>query len=469
MPNLKFDLNSLVDSLKGLFTKAESPIQNSAQASLVQEHGYTKFEKSFIAFGLFLFLLGGYLFLFQAEHLGVAFGLLVESKQAPLGRLEFGQNSVKRKPLSAQNFVTLNSQQKVYDRDTILTDDGAQAIFSLNDGGVLNLGPNTLVELIAKDPNPLDGTAPQLVLNVKKGEVTGEGVNNLTLLKDGKKTELAKPKAGALLSKIAEKPKAALQSDCKIKTELLGIGKLSLTAVCDSETSSTAKVTVLDLTNREMMSNQLLPIKVNFAVPGNYTVKFDNLLAPDQTVVVPAEWEGLSFTNQTLNCDGKLNWKYNDPQGQEPNQFILDSPALPATKDTIIQGTSASAVELLSSFPTQVRVKSVPNDSGFLYVSPMLKLTRAPDCNVLVYPANGAELKSANGVRTVFTWKQKPSQPEVRFELSGTPDFAKILITQKTKQNYARVAINHPGTYYWRVTDTKTKEHSLVSHFQKVR
>ena len=131
----------------------------------------SRLEWIFILLGATVSVASAISFFYGAEKLGVWFGLLTESEQRPLGKLEYSISNTQRKTKSSPSFFIIGNQQKVFDRDTILTQESSEAVLSLSDGGSIDVGPDSLVELIFRDTGAMGGSQ-ELVLNVKKGSVS---------------------------------------------------------------------------------------------------------------------------------------------------------------------------------------------------------------------------------------------------------------------------------------------------------
>jgi hypothetical protein len=371
----------------------------------------------------------------------------------------------------------LNYQQKVFDRDTVMTDDSAEAVLSFADGGVINLGPSTLVELVSRETNPLDsGAASELILNVQKGEVSGiSGTKKLRVQKDGKMIDLPKPKDGSLLAKVLEQDKSAMKTECQVKADLSnpeayrftkdGGLELTLLSQCEEEPESRSHVKIFDSRHQVLVSHQTLPARIKFPSPGLYTLMLEESLAPGTPLTIPAEWPGISFLDTKPSCGGIIRWKLDAANGNPSVRFLIESAKLPHPEP--FEKPSATLTDWIATYPAQLRIRTAPNVHGFSWTSPLLEIKRAPACNELVYPKNQARLGHAMvSTPVVFTWKQKPEQDEVRYELSDSADFKKILNTQMTRHNYARVPITRPGIYFWRVVDVKSGEQSEVFQFK---
>ena len=440
-------------------------------------------EWIFVSVSLFLSCLAAFLFFFQAERLGMWFGLLVDSEQKPLGKVEYTISSTLRKSLSSQRFFAIDNQQKVFDRDTIMTKESSEAVMSLSDGGSIDVGPDSLVELVFRETNPLDSNSGELILNVKKGTVTGvSGMGKIKVMKDGKVSELQAPPQNSLLAQVEQKQKADLNVHCGAHLSdpdifppkaLAGGGmEVSLDLDCGELFSGVNRLTIEDPSHHSIIENEALqfeagvvkPHLLKVTQPGAYTVKWEKDSEENKSLIIPDSWSGILFETDRPDCEGILHFKFADG---------ISSDRDPAFSAEIIgstrvikpaQGFSLKVDDI--PYPARIRVKSLPDSNGFSWSSPLLALREKRQCNQLTFPKNREQIRQKHGSPVLFTWKQNSEQSQVRFELAEDEHFQTSLKKEVTAHNFMRILLSTKGLYYWRVIDVKTGESSDVFVFR---
>jgi hypothetical protein len=435
-------------------------------------------EWIFLGIGLSLAVGSGLLFFFEAENIGIYLGFLVESKQTTLGKLEYSVADTMRKSANSQNFVALSRQQKVYDHDTIMTTEGGEAVLSLLDGGSIDLGPNSLIELVSRDS--------ELVLEIKKGTVTGlEGVTKIKVKKEGKIIQIAQPKKESMLAEVMTKKKEEMSRHCKMvitdadnpNVNAKGEVEVGMVGSCDGLFNGTMNISVFDPSGKEVLKNQSIVFEsgngkkqiLKLNAPGTYRVKWENSNDPETRFQIAAELPGFSIPSAKIDCGGRLAWTRTVNLKDAPFDHLQIE--VEGVKTQLnVHGSTAVLTGLIQKFPAKLRVKTEARPDELYWVSPFVTIDRLPACNELISPRNKEIVKLNQAISPVLlTWKQQADQKQVKVEVSQDADFKTVLRAEITIHNFSRIKLPKSGKYYWRVTDVTTGDRSDALSFDLVR
>jgi hypothetical protein len=144
---------------------------------------------------LSLALFGGSALLYATGYpiRNIIFGLQDDNGDRPVGKAGSLQGSVRRQLRKGTEFKDLPNQEILYNRDTVVTGPDSGAKLDIEDGSMIELGPNTMVRLMFAESGSLGGISRAPVLEVVQGEVTGTAAAAPILIKSRTGTrEIAK-------------------------------------------------------------------------------------------------------------------------------------------------------------------------------------------------------------------------------------------------------------------------------------
>ncbi len=134
-------------------------------------------ERALTLLGTTLFFGSAYLYLSDTSLRELFWGETYEAGQS-IGRIGAIRGNLKREFAESLAFRPIFRRSSVYNRDTLMTDANSTASVELNDGNVIELGPSTMVKLVAGSRSVFGGVEfPKVQMvsgNVKVRASTGE-------------------------------------------------------------------------------------------------------------------------------------------------------------------------------------------------------------------------------------------------------------------------------------------------------
>ena len=464
----------------------------------------SKFEYVIISFGVFLTVSMLYLFLAKSEQLGVWLGWISDTHKSAVGMLEYPPKGIQRKFQSTVEFLPISNKATIFDHDTLITDKSTEAILSLYDGTVIQIQPDSMIELVFQESGSFLDSAAEFVVKVEKGSVKGQS----TTRKIKVETKVPKSNEGktVVLEKIAPRPVVVAGSKESPKTEApkIEIPKIEIpkkknagelcrfqlgefaiapgavdakrglkfpyTILCEQGAPEVLNLVIKDASQKVVIKKDGVHVKEGVAIelsdyfesPGNYQLFWDEGASAPQVFSISAERAGIKFVKDGIFCDGSIRWTWAnglEPLGASAYEVSLlnEQRSFPAEKAELKIGA------LVQKYPAKFQVKSHSAGKAFVWDSPELTIDHLPVCHELSSPANHAKIKFAgSGINLLFTWKHLEDHPEVRFELSAKPDFSKVLYQKVVSLNFLQVRLSQAGVWYWRVVDLKTNEPSDI-------
>lgn len=143
------------------------------EAAVIRRERWKAWEALLVLFALLLFFAGLYGYVTDIGLRRFLFSLKEDEDLIAIGRVVQVATGSKRQLISDPEFKPLVDQTTLYNRDTIVTGPDAGLHIELNDGGVIDLAPNTMVQLVFETQYGLSGIKRQAGVNVISGEVTG--------------------------------------------------------------------------------------------------------------------------------------------------------------------------------------------------------------------------------------------------------------------------------------------------------
>jgi len=102
------------------------------------------------------------------------FGLETSAGLAEIGRLKMSSGKVRRQRANQAEFENISENAPLYNLDTVVTGSDVRAQIKLDDGGVLDLAPSTMVKLAFSSKFSLSGVTRQANVELVSGSVSGE-------------------------------------------------------------------------------------------------------------------------------------------------------------------------------------------------------------------------------------------------------------------------------------------------------
>ena len=132
------------------------------------------FETFLIALMLLLFLLATALYITNIPILQYVLGWQIDVKQERVGDIGTLSGNGRRESLGDGEFLTLKPSSALYNYDTVVTGPNSSATIKLDNGGKIELGPDTMVRLEFDSRLSLNGISRDANVNIIAGNVSGE-------------------------------------------------------------------------------------------------------------------------------------------------------------------------------------------------------------------------------------------------------------------------------------------------------
>ncbi len=345
------------------------------------------------------------------------------NNEPAIGVISTSANDVRRK--NNGNFVWLpgNKKDQIYNRDSIFTGDGSQAAVQLNDGSLIQIQENSLVNLNLKNG--------QMQLDLRFGQFVGNGSSKIqvktgdeeyTIEGKNAKFEINRSQSGNLGIKVlsgnaeisGRAGKQTLKSD-----ESLEISKKGA-----ERAPTDAKITLL--------------------------TKDDSLMyrAADKQPL-PFAWEGKGLLNQyQIEIAKTEDFKKVLALRTTPEQKF-------AVKDSLNEGTYFWRVKGLDNRGKEITTSVVQK----FYLSYMLPpAITTPEDNVTlknkVYDKGGGVQSS-----TQITWTADERPLRYQWQLSKTSEFTENVVEKTLAAKTIETPALSQGTYYTRVRGIDKDNH----------
>ncbi len=424
-------------------------------------------EIGMMAFGGGLFMFSFYLFVFDTDRVFRWIGLERYEKRPKIAEVEVIRNMVRRKEFEMPEFRNVQVRQDVRVKDSVMTGSDSVAVLHFIDGSVVELVPDSLVQLdTTGSPDSLGNF--QLLLDLKKGEVRSAGpMKSLKVTRDQKAIEVKpapKGSEGAMFAAaMAENKPIERTSGCEAPVIDRKGNQMDIRMMCTGMIAE-RNVRILDSTGALVAIKTIaiapnLPGKVAWAPikPGAYTLEVDQAKPLKTSITIPERVRKLSWADEALRCGKALAYI---PSGKaiaaslesEDGKMLLNltpGQAVIEPGDTVVAPVKVKVVESL--------------EGGFKWETTVLDVSKWRNCPILTFPSDGGSEKVHPVLGTMFTWTSLGTQDHFLFELAEDPLFAKIVLSQETRMNLIRIRPPMRGQAYWRVKDVQTGELSNVS------
>ncbi|GBF49215.1 hypothetical protein LPTSP4_07250 [Leptospira ryugenii] len=458
------------------------------------------------------------------------------SDNPTIGILTFKTKTVLRKYNDQVVWDSIESNQEVKNRDTIRTEDLSDAVLTLNDGTKINIAENSMILLDISDKKinvnfaygsfeaareqtkdgdvKLNITAGDKVVEVGKGDIkldktkdslslkVGEGEAKVTA--NGKEEKVSKDEVANVTNEglRVSKPKFNLVYPLDKKNILSESGKETITFTIAglNNSNQSAVKPILEVSSQVDFRNILIKENLkseSVSKPlsiGTYfwriayidpesntravseTHRFRILQIPQLKLYLPKDGEIFSYTSELPVI--KLAWSEIDLYSSYTAQIARDVGFTQELKSKSIQGQAIS-FEGLSDGTYYARVIARSNITDVNEkISSVSKFTigkrQSLEPPVLVEPNKGKVLsKEEMQGNLFFSWKDNPDYVKYQFELSGSANFANLVVKQTTDAPFLKLNQDlQEGEYYWRVrglTSSSLESISLVSNFTLVK
>lgn len=122
-----------------------------------------------VGFGSLLFLSSVYLFATGFPLHELLFDVRFSQTGQPIGSLTQASGVIRRKSGSENAFNVIKGQQILYNYDTLVTNSDGNANIAFDDGTVLELSPNTMIQLVFAPKLSVEGISRLKTVNVIGG------------------------------------------------------------------------------------------------------------------------------------------------------------------------------------------------------------------------------------------------------------------------------------------------------------
>jgi hypothetical protein len=364
---------------------------------------FSRFDKTFLAVA---FSGAAICLLLLIWHLNRK--IAYEGNLKPAGVLTYKRYVTERKYRDRVVWEPIESQQNVYMGDSILTKDNSDAQITLTQGTLLELAPNSMIEIEFFNDRP--------AIRIAKGEINASGqtkAETMVLTQDGKSIDIGKASARLTVGDNA-------RIDLAIKE---------------------GQVEVSDKDGKAQIVSKGENLSIIKDAPAQAVKTGVDLITPDELFVVS--------TRNSTALDFK--WKYSAPI-KNARLLLSGNPGM----------KNARRVDVQDKAQTQLMVNNgkwywkieADNPVGGGAVSKTGSFEIMQDIRIIpVSPVSGETIEYADNPPVIgFSWRRPPQCSLVDFTLSndrGMQGNALRKIT--TPQLSIAVQISAPGDYYWRI------------------
>lgn len=392
-------------------------------------------------------------------------GYASTDKLRPTGFVKAKKNQVRRRFQTSSEFLPVEQQQTIYSRDTLMTGQDGGMVVVLNDGTLIEMGPDSMVEIKMKD-EAAGLSNLEFIIDVKKGQVRGDSPHQSTTLTG---TQDATGLPELLKGGLGDEARLALNVGEKAKTTTCSVSELKTASPFDNED----ELAVIDgmlqchagetsyllrLENeagQKIHEEKIIPNFINsmrFSIPVSAPGKYK---LAGKEIVVAQDYEGIAWNSPPLTCDRHLSYHL------EPSLKIKS-----ITEVMVHSGTktlSALDWQKTAILPSLIQL-TAENKNHFKLRSSPLSLTQWRDCPTLKNPVRNTIFNNNTHI-ILFTWVQADGRSYV-FELTADPEFKKIIKSEKTAKNFSQLKDLKKGKFYWRVRSLKTGDLSEIFEFE---
>lgn len=335
------------------------------------------------------------------------FRALSKLNELPIATITFKYKTAQRKFIDRVVWDRLRQNSEVYNGDTIHTSDLSEATVWFDDGTVLDLSENTMVQIFLHDNGTLAAELGEGSATVDSSEnsagVTITAANISVDVKAGSKLFAQKSQDNKNIILNVEKGNASLESG--------GIVRAGEAVNIDDEGRKTSVISML---------SPVPSSKILYFTENEYPLNF--------------EWTGTDFTKEyviKISTDKDFNNVVNSLQTSGINNLTVN----------LQNGTYYWKMQEVSD-------SSIEDDlcSGkFQLIQSLKPELVAP---VADYKYNYRKKKPA--VR--FIWSESPTATAYNFVVADNPDLRNPVIEQRTSSSSSIISTLGQGKYYWSVT-----------------
>jgi hypothetical protein len=476
---------------------------------------FPKAEKILLGFGALVFIISTYLFIFETDRIGQMLGLGSGSTRQIVARVESFQDMARRKGIDSPVFQPVIEKQNIFNQDTIMTGTNSGMVISFLSGDVVELGPDTLVQIEAKNPGA-DPDKFEFMLNVQKGVLTGKSVTQNIQVQEKGETVALKPMVEKVVAPTPA-PAAVAQSVapnsaapvaaiapvvaqatpipvCRLGTNQLSAPdqasiahatpkskrgeararpapprpKILVEVICDAGLSTADMI----VKNKKGETLQALAIDIGpdhhgkfefFAnTPDTYQIEMKDFPQETVTVEVPANFETLEWATPGLRCDYGVAWKPLPHLGKKYGLYNEQGKAIKESSDLTLD--HFALLEKILKLPKKVYLQ-LSLSSGFALRTPVLPIAAWRSCPVLRYPGDELKRPLSLKIPLLFTWSLIGHSDHFLFQVASDRKFKTIIFETKVDQNLERYNPKRKGKFYWRVQELRTHTTSDVYEF----
>lgn len=337
------------------------------------------------------------------------------NNEPPIGTLTTSSNDVRRK--NNGNFIWLpgNKKDQIYNRDSIFTGDSSQAAIQLNDGSLIQIQENSLVNLNLKNG--------QMQLDLRFGQFVGQG-NSTIHVKTGSEEYTIQGK------------------DAKFEINRSQSGTLDVKVLSgDAEISGKAG-------KQNLKSNESLKISKKGAEKNQVDAKVMLLTKNDSLfyretdkLPLPFAWEGKGPISQYQIEIAKSEdfKKVLALRTTTEQKFVV--------KDSLKEGSYFWRVKGLDNLRKPIATSATQKFYLSYMVAP--KITTPTDKETIKITAldTGEGLKAT----TDISWSADERPVRYQWQLSKTAEFSENMSEKTLTEKSIKTPDLHQGTYYTRV------------------
>lgn len=174
---------------------------------------FKNWEKALIVVSVFVFIFSLMLYFSEISLTSYLLGIEDQSKKVEVGFLLEQTSPIKRKAVESIQFKEIANKAILFNKDTLVTDSDVKASLQLKDGSIIELGPNTMIQLSFDSTFGLNGISRAAKVDVISGSVEGKNLQSAVKIRvAGEVYDLEEQKK---IKINTAKPKVAISDDTK--------------------------------------------------------------------------------------------------------------------------------------------------------------------------------------------------------------------------------------------------------------
>lgn len=463
---------------------------------MTTEVKFKKWEVALSALGALL-LIGPLLAtLLQIPVRKYLFDLSDDSENPKMGFLYSTTGELKRSSAGNRAFEPISSGATLFQDDLVVTGKETSALIQLDEGGQVEVGPNTMLRLALQPELSLGGVRRYEKLEVVTGTVTAKAPKRKIIVRAQDQVLTLAPKTGQKLQVIptegSTKRRAIVSKPVEIIPEQLQkLVKPPEPAPLPKPQPTTPRTLLLPPSPRAILpSASPSPSPTPSEIPSPSPLPSPSPVPKPPKVTTPPLPKQVTLLGVLVGGEKRTSNRLN---GELLKQLAVELrwEAIPTAQsyEIAIQGNSPKSPRFRRSVPvpsilvqnanvfgneftysvTAVtaegkKIKSKPEKFSMTFLPPLPVMPRH------LAQIRLAELKKDQG-NLLITWEKTNFTQRYQIEISKTPGFERPVIRQTLPENFYTFKKPAVGSYWWRTrsfSDTQSSSMSETARFEIV-